>query len=120
MARESRYNIRKFQVLQAVIACEKYGLRCQSNRIARLTGLSQTNVRECVNQLKMSYITPIALKKPDERCPVAYKISKKGLRCYLEMKERYENGYDLNIRKKPSPVDYSGFDPLPGLEAECQ
>jgi len=114
------YNLRKFQVLQAVIACEKYGLSCQSNRIIRLTGLTQSNVCNCLNNLKKSYISPIALKKPDEGCSIGYKVTKKGLRCYLEMKERYDNGYDLNIRKKPSPVDYSGFDPLPGLETECQ
>ena len=116
---ENRYNVVKLRILSAVEYLNENRLPANSVTIQKLTGMTNdkdiVSISTRLNQLKHLFSISYDRKHHDG-CTLRYKLNDNGKRRLNMLLDRMNNGYDLNLKRKPEPRDWTGFLLLPGLE----
>lgn len=109
----------KLRILSAVAYLNKNRIPANSVTIQKLTGMtSESDTISIRSRLyQMRHLFNISYdKKHHDRCVLKYRLNKTGEQRLNMLLDRLDNGYDLNLKRKPEPRDWSGFLLLPGLE----
>lgn len=104
-----RHNYAKFKVLRQCIQMEKDGLIINSVRLSTL--LQKPNSNICRILYHLSYKFPYLKEQLDpektDGCIKMYSITKQGRSVYTKLINRYNQGLDLNLKRKyPQPVKF--------------
>jgi len=110
------YNVKKFQILLAIKACNDAKIPAIPFLISQITGFKYVDTRVGVSQYyQCNYIEREPYEELKRFKCFKYKISKNGESALEKYSARYNAGMDLNLRRKPRPFDWSKIDMLPGL-----
>jgi len=108
-----RYNYAKLKILEACVKLNDDGLVINAIRISKLLKKNKYNIGMQLNFLSVKY--PYLSRSVDveltDGCIYKYQLKKQGLSVYEKLKERVEEGLDLNLkRKNPQKVISYEFD----------
>jgi len=97
-----RHNYAKLKILDTCVQLQSEGMIINSRRLANILKKSETNIGVQLKRMSVTY--PYLKRKLDpditEGCTIMYEMDKQGISVYEKLKERYEKGLDLNLKRK--------------------
>lgn len=111
----NKFNVTKFMILSTISYLNEQNVPANSKTISKLSSIKHSAVMTFLSEQGGLFNIRYDKKKTDG-CLLLYTLNERGKRRLNQLLDRFANGYNLKLRNKPEPYDWSGFVLLPGLE----